>query len=138
MSEEIRIVVLLNEANPELLKEFAGISPRARAERMRILATVGLSVGKYGLPAIGASTPAGYVQPAGDSGKRKSSKRAAEPAKQERAHETQPYQEGSAVQGAVSDPSSLPAGNTMEPEPSAPKISKAAKPTLAKFVKSLG
>jgi hypothetical protein len=39
---DIRIVVLLTEANPELVAEFEGLPPRARAERLRILATLGL------------------------------------------------------------------------------------------------
>ncbi len=42
--EDLRIVVILNEANPELLEELSRISPRARAERVRVLANMGLSL----------------------------------------------------------------------------------------------
>lgn len=51
MIEDIRIVVILTDANPELLQEFVGISPRARAERLRSLATLGLSVSRGGMQA---------------------------------------------------------------------------------------
>lgn len=39
---DIRIVVTLTEANPELVSEFRDMPVRARAERMRVLATLGL------------------------------------------------------------------------------------------------
>lgn len=42
---DIRIVVVLTDANPELVAEFEKISPRARAERMRVLATLGQQLG---------------------------------------------------------------------------------------------
>lgn len=49
MSDDIRVVVILTDANPELLAEFANVSPRARAERMRVLATLGLGFSRGGL-----------------------------------------------------------------------------------------
>lgn len=39
---DIRIVITLTEANPELVSEFRDMPVRARAERMRVLATLGL------------------------------------------------------------------------------------------------
>ena len=48
MSDDIRVVVILTDANPELLAEFANVSPRARAERMRVLATLGLGFSRGG------------------------------------------------------------------------------------------
>lgn len=42
---DIRIVVVLTEANPELVAYFEKISPRARAERTRVLATLGQQLG---------------------------------------------------------------------------------------------
>ena len=51
MSDDIRVVVILTDANPELLAEFANVSPRARAERMRVLATLGLGFSRGGLGA---------------------------------------------------------------------------------------
>ncbi|WP_313315478.1 hypothetical protein [Pulveribacter sp.] len=72
MSNDVRIVVVLTDANPELLEEMNKTSPRARAERLRALATMGLSVSRAGLypsveaallptaerPALSAAAPA--------------------------------------------------------------------------------
>lgn len=55
-SDGIRIVVHITDANPELLAEFERVSPRSRAERIRILATLGLR-GAVGV----SSQPAPYV-----------------------------------------------------------------------------
>lgn len=44
MSNNIRIVVAVNQASPELLSELSGVPARLRAERMRMLATLGLAV----------------------------------------------------------------------------------------------
>lgn len=46
--KEIRIVVTLTEANPELVSEFRDMPVRARAERMRVLATLGLRESRQG------------------------------------------------------------------------------------------
>lgn len=48
---DLRIVVVLTDANPELIAEFEKISPRARAERMRVLATLGQRLVGYSGPA---------------------------------------------------------------------------------------
>ena len=42
MASEMRIVVLVGEANGELLDDLSRVSTRARAERLRVLATLGL------------------------------------------------------------------------------------------------
>jgi len=47
----LRIVVVVNEVSPELLAALEGLPPRSRAERIRTLATLGLSVfGGRGAP----------------------------------------------------------------------------------------
>jgi hypothetical protein len=43
IKEYARVVVILNEAYPELLGVFTGISPRYRAARLRSLASIGLN-----------------------------------------------------------------------------------------------
>lgn len=43
MSGNIRIVVAVNQASPELLAELGRVPARLRAERMRMLATLGLA-----------------------------------------------------------------------------------------------
>lgn len=61
---DIRIVVVLTDANPELISEFENITPRARAERMRVLATLGQRLGSYsGQPRIRSPAPAIPAQP---------------------------------------------------------------------------
>lgn len=54
---DIRIVVVLTDANPELVAEFEKISPRARAERMRVLATLGQQLGSQRRAMGGPTTP---------------------------------------------------------------------------------
>lgn len=49
MSDLHRIVVKLSEANAELIAELEKIPPRARAERLRILATIGLKFSNVSL-----------------------------------------------------------------------------------------
>lgn len=41
-----RVIVMLNEASPELMAEMEKVPPRLRAERMRVLATLGLQVAR--------------------------------------------------------------------------------------------
>ena len=43
VKEYARVIVILNEAYPELLELFSGISPRYRAARLRSLASIGLN-----------------------------------------------------------------------------------------------
>lgn len=47
----MRIVLAVTTANPELLAELEKIPPRLRAERVRMLATLGLAAMSSSLPA---------------------------------------------------------------------------------------
>jgi|GEM_PF-5923079 len=64
MSDDMRIVVIVTDAHPELREELNKISPRGRAERLRSLATLGVSLSRHGftaptgVPAILANTAA--------------------------------------------------------------------------------
>ena len=44
MKDSLRVVMAINQANPELLAELANIPERLRAERLRVLATIGLKI----------------------------------------------------------------------------------------------
>jgi len=54
-NEGCRVMVSITEANPELAADLAGMSVRARAERLRQLALLGLMVVRHGLPGNSAS-----------------------------------------------------------------------------------
>lgn len=43
MGKTLRIVVVVSQAHPELARDLESISPRLRAERLRMLATIGLN-----------------------------------------------------------------------------------------------
>lgn len=65
MSNDVRVVLVLTDANPELLEEMNKTSPRARAERLRALATMGLSVSRAGLyPSVEAAVSRSPERPA--------------------------------------------------------------------------
>ena len=44
--KSFRVIVMLNEATPELMAEIENMPPRLRAERMRVLATLGLQIAR--------------------------------------------------------------------------------------------
>lgn len=44
--KSFRVIVMLNEAAPELMAEMEKVPPRLRAERMRGLATLGLQIAR--------------------------------------------------------------------------------------------
>lgn len=65
------MIVVLNDATPELLREFSRVSPRARAERLRALATIGLRLDNRPLGSVAAGavsydwvpiTPVGHIK----------------------------------------------------------------------------
>jgi len=124
--DDIRVVVVLTDANPELLQEFAGVSPRARAERLRALATLGLSVSRGGLQAPLSvpqiSLPAHQPQP-----------QAERPASPMRRPRTPPSVNAEEKQAPVPE---QPAPSAIPVAPRQPGA-KGRNSTLARFVKSL-
>lgn len=50
-SERLRMIVNLHDAHPELVEDLAPMDRRQRAERLRMLATIGLAVLRIRAPA---------------------------------------------------------------------------------------
>lgn len=63
MSDSLRIIMTVTQANPELLAELSAIPERLRAERVRMLATIGLKFMGFGPQAFLPATAVAYPSP---------------------------------------------------------------------------
>lgn len=116
MASEMRIVVLVGEANGELLDDLSRVSTRARAERLRVLATLGLqSLGQRVSVQRDVLPPVARAGRAGPAAKTSKSKNVPEP-----------------VLDANQDVAD------MEPAEQSNTTGRKSNSTLKKFVKSLG
>lgn len=127
---DIRIVVVLTVANPELVAEFEKISPRARAERMRVLATLGQQLvaqrRAVGGPSVPTTAPSG-VNPMALASNEKSAAIAKASPIAEQGPTSPPYR-APQVQDAIGDSTST------SPRPTHPRIGS----KVARFAASLG
>ncbi len=127
---DIRIVVVLTDANPELVAEFEKISPRARAERMRVLATLGQQLGTQrravGGTSISTTVPSGVNPVARTSTEKATATSKASPNAEQGT--TLPPSREPQVQDAVGD------STANQSRPSNPRIGS----KVARFAASLG
>lgn len=148
MSDDMRIVVIVTDAHPELREELNKISPRGRAERLRSLATLGVSLNRHGYiaqlgtPAVLANTAAQLPE-----AETKAKSAQARPARARTLKSPGASLSGAAAPDLQASPQAEtppdnaaetgPAG-ALEDEPSPTLKKKAKSPGFNRFIKSVG